>query len=71
MTWLDLYNFLHQKANDVNNLDSQLWNDTVMVHNVETDDEYPCDLWNIYDNGGNCRQVIVINNEEYENQDHE
>lgn len=70
MTWLDLYNFLHQKANDVSNLDSELWNATVMVHNVETDDEYPCDVWKISDNG-RWRQVIVINNEEYENQDHE
>jgi hypothetical protein len=71
MTWLDLYNFLHQKANDVSNLDSELWNATVMVHNVETDDEYPCDVWKISDNNGRWRQVIVINYEEYENQDHE
>jgi hypothetical protein len=45
MTWLDLYNFLHKHANDINTTEqmSKIWNQHVMVHNMETDDEYPCD----------------------------
>jgi len=56
MTWLDLYNMLHQKANDIKNLDSDLWNRPVMVHNAETGDEYVCDTWNI-----DSRLVLVYN----------
>ena len=56
MTWLDLYNVLHQKANDISNLDDELWSRHVMVHNAETGDEYTCDTWNI-----NGRLVLVFN----------
>jgi len=59
MTWLDLYNVLHEKANDVKNLDSDLWSRPVMVHNDETGDEYTCDTWNIDD-----RMVLVFNADE-------
>ncbi len=40
MDWLDLYNILHQKANDVHNLDSELWRDEVLVHDSATGKEY-------------------------------
>lgn len=56
MTWLDLYNMLHQKANDIKNLDSDIWSRPVMVHNAETGDEYVCDTWNI-----DSRLVLVYN----------
>lgn len=58
MTWLDLYNFLHKNANDINKLNemSKFWGQHVIVHNVETDDEYPCDTLIIND-----RLVLGIN----------
>lgn len=61
MTWLDLYNFLHKNANDSSKLDemSRYWNQHVMVHNLETDDEYPCDTLIIND-----KLILAINNEE-------
>lgn len=62
MTWLELYNHLHQKANDIKNLDSHFWNTQVMAHNDETGDEYTCDIWNI-----NQRSVILFNFSEAEN----
>ena len=36
MTWLDLYNLLHKKANDIHNLDSALWSSQVTVHDAPT-----------------------------------
>lgn len=61
MTWLDLYNFLHKNANDISKLNdmSRFWNQHVMIHNMETDDEYTCDTLMIND-----RLVLSINYEE-------
>lgn len=61
MKWLDLYNFLHKNANDISKFNdmSRFWNQHVMVHNVETADEYPCDTLIIND-----RLVLSINHEE-------
>ena len=61
MTWLDLYNMLRQKANDIKNLDSDLWSRPVMVHNAETGDEYVCDTWEI-----DQRIVLVFNDSQGE-----
>ena len=43
MTWLELYNFLHTKANDVKNLDSKIWQDKVIFYNVEDNIQTECD----------------------------
>ena len=64
MTWLDLYNFLHKKANDTSNLDDYNWGQQVMIHNAETGDEYPADTWVIANSEGKDRLVLVINDEE-------
>ncbi len=68
MTWLDLYNFLHQKANDINNPDQNMWQQKVVVHNAETGDEYPTDTWIVTDNRNFDRLVLVINAEEIYNE---
>ena len=47
MTWLELYNFLHQKANDVHNLDSHLWQSEVVIHDATTGEESSVDTWEI------------------------
>ena len=64
MTWLDLYNFLHQKANDVNNLDSEMWQSKVVFHNLDTGDECPCDTWIITDEEQEPRLVLGVNLQE-------
>ena len=57
MTWNDLYEFLtSQKETNPN-----LFIEHVMVHNIETGDEYPCDT-NVFSD--NNRLVLSINNEE-------
>lgn len=56
MTWNELYNFLDsQKV-----MNPALFNQHVMVHNIETGDEYPCDTTVFSDNN---RLVLSINNE--------
>ena len=64
MTWLDLYNYLYEKAHDVNNPDSDFWKQVVMFHNLETGDEHPCDTWEISFTDGKPRVVLGINFEE-------
>ena len=36
MTWLDLYNFLHTNAHDLNNLDQAFWSEEVEVYDCKT-----------------------------------
>jgi hypothetical protein len=64
ITWLELYNFLHKKANNTLNLDPHIWSEKVMIHNAETGDEYPCDTFLISDKKRDERLVLVINLEE-------
>ena len=68
MTWLQLYNFLHQKANDIYNPDPNFWNQQAMIHNMETGDEYTCDTWFISDRNKQERCVLMINLEELRKQ---
>lgn len=63
MTWLDLYNLLHKKANDIHNLDQKLWSSPVVVHDATSGDEYYCDTWLIDDPEGDDQLVLVINSE--------
>lgn len=63
MTWLDLYNILHQKANDVNNLDSELWNSPVMIHNAETGDEHVVDTWLISGDSEEPKRLVLVYND--------
>lgn len=44
MTWLDVYNFLYERANDVKNLGSFPWQETVSVFDYETLEYYPIDF---------------------------
>lgn len=50
MTWLDLYNFLYKKANDINNLGSFPWQENVQVFDFETLEYYPTDFIQMPDN---------------------
>jgi len=61
MNWLDLYNLLHERANDIKNLDSDLWSQHVMAHNAETGDEYLLDSFEI-----DGRLVLAFNTDAYD-----
>lgn len=64
MTWLELYNYLHKKANDVNNLDTKLWNSDVHIHDAVTGEEYTCDTFYVDDEHGDEKLVLMINIDE-------
>lgn len=61
LTWLDLYNFLHNQANDTKNFGSFDWNQPVIIHDAETGDEYSCDTYYISTNGGDEKMVLATN----------
>jgi hypothetical protein len=44
MTWLDLYNFLYERANDVKNPGSFPWQQEVSVFDYETLEHYSLDF---------------------------
>jgi hypothetical protein len=44
MNWLDLYNFLHNKANSIENVGKFPWQETVKVWDWDTLDYYPTDF---------------------------
>ena len=44
MTWLDLYNFLYERANDVKNPGNFPWQEEVSVFDFETLEYYPIDF---------------------------
>jgi hypothetical protein len=44
MTWLDLYNFLYERANDVKNPGSFPWQEEVKVFDFEALEYYPTDF---------------------------
>lgn len=45
MTWLDLYRYLNDQANKMENLGKLDWNSPIMVHDAETGQEYFCDTY--------------------------
>lgn len=50
MTWLDLYNFLHDQANNSKNFGKFPWGETVQVFDFETLEYYPTDFIQMPDN---------------------
>jgi hypothetical protein len=61
MTWLDLYNFLSERANNINAVGTFDWNKPVLVHDADTGDEVNCDTWIVSTNGGEKKLVLVTN----------
>jgi hypothetical protein len=49
MTWLDLYNFLYERANDINNKNFP-WQENVEVFDFDTLRYYPTDFIEMPDN---------------------
>jgi|TARA_B100001094_G_scaffold333231_1_gene409676 hypothetical protein len=56
MRWFELYEYLIKQRH--NNPDFR-WNNHVVVHNIETDDEFVCDTWIIKDSADNDRLVLT------------
>lgn len=60
MTWLDLYNFLHQRANDLQNLGTFNWQAPVEVYDNQYGETSKADLIELYDDFGNKQIYIKI-----------
>ena len=50
MTWLQLYNFLYERATDINNPGSFPWQENVQVFDFETLEYYSTDFIQMPDN---------------------
>ena len=61
MTWLELYTFLNNKANNLHSIGTFDWNRPVLVHDAETGDEFSCDTYYVTDNRGENRLVLITN----------
>ena len=60
MNWLDLYNFLHERANDLKNLGSFNWQAPVEVYDNQYGETSKADLIELYDDFGNDQFYIKI-----------
>ena len=63
MTWLELYHYLKNKDNSTDP-DPNLWQQKVLIHNIETGDEYRCDTLEIKVNPEYTRLVLAIKYED-------
>jgi hypothetical protein len=61
ITWLELYNFLYEKANNVKNFGDFNWNSPVIIHDASTGDEYSCDTYIISDKTNQEKLVLLTN----------
>ncbi len=61
ITWLELYNFLHEYANNSKHFGKLNWQEPVMIHDANTGDETNCDTWIISDKTGKDRLVLATN----------
>ena len=64
MNWLDLYNFLHQRANDLKNLGKFNWQAPVEVYDNQYGETNKADLIELYDDFGNKQFYIQIDSGE-------
>lgn len=67
MTWLDLYNFLHERANDITNLGNFPWQDQVEVFDFDSLQYYPTDFIQFPDNKISLSVDTSMNNTEATN----
>ena len=67
MTWLELYNFLHEKANNINNLDQNIWQSKVITHKAITGEENACEIYEVTTDKSDKHTCLVYNEKDWEN----
>jgi hypothetical protein len=65
MTWLDLYNFLHEKANDIKNLDQNIWQSEVLAHDAKTGEENSCEIYEVTTGKHDKHTCLVYNEKDW------
>ena len=61
MTWLDLYTFLHERANNIQAVGTFEWNTPILIHDANTGDELTCDTYYVSDSREKDRLVLITN----------
>jgi len=61
MTWLDLYTFLHERANNIQAVGTFEWNTPILIHDANTGDEFTCDTYYVSDSRKKDRLVLITN----------
>lgn len=62
MTWLELYNFLHEQANNIHKHGTFDWQSNVKVYDAENDNLSDCDTYFLTDeNTGETNFVLMTN----------
>lgn len=60
MSWLDLYNFLYNQANDSKNFGHFDWQSPVIIHDASSGDEFSCDTWVVSSDNDNGKNKLVL-----------
>ena len=61
ITWLDLYTFLHERANNIQAVGTFEWNTPILIHDANTGDEFTCDTYYVSDSRKKDRLVLITN----------
>lgn len=62
ITWLDLYNFLFERANNINAVGTFQWNMPIIIYDAATGDKFSCDTYYLEDTDDGL--VLMINKED-------
>jgi hypothetical protein len=65
ITWLELYNFLYERANDIKNLGSFDWSEPVTIESLNSGNKFFCTKGYIKDKKFNLLTVIGNENENF------
>lgn len=61
LTWIDLFQFLNERASDVINVGKFDWSAPVIIHDADTGDEFDCDALYINDDDNKQKFVLMTN----------
>ena len=60
MTWLELYNFLHEQANSIHKHGTFDWQSDVKVYDAENDELSDCDTYFLTDENNNETKFVLM-----------
>lgn len=63
ITWLELYNFLHETANNIHKHGTFDWQNEVTIYDSESDSTKTCDTYYLTDTNGSEKFVLMTNME--------
>jgi hypothetical protein len=64
MNWLDLYNFLHERANNINTVGTFEWSKPVKVFDNATGELFHCDTYYLQEDTTGGLVLMINHNKE-------